>query len=425
MPASSLSSELFGDGTDGGDGANPGDESASLPPLPPSLEPSLGDGGSSSTRASPSDIVAGSLFAGAGVGEFDYELDPVNRNPVVLAALRVIDAMHGQYHAEWGVPDPADPVASSAPIASASTAMPKWMDFLLQRLRSSESSHHVHVLILKLLVARPRVFGPWGQRWLLAVVDSCNVLASECAGWRAAFHYFLRDVCVLLVQWEGVRPSNAPENVAASTFVNHLVSVAAYPREAVWRTNLRLIAGLVRSWGQGLRLDKMALLHMLNRADNRSASFLSPGDRVVATSLTVFAMLLSNQLPVLDRVHDTAIPADKFFDMFAKGLLAKVMGGGIEAGVYLGCADSIMLCRSRAVGPHRVADGLGCVNGSVCVWQKKGVDCVGMGLEAESSIVLFVVCVSSAEAPVQPLRRCVWPHAGRGQGIPHWPGAGQ
>ena len=30
-----------------------------------------------------------------------------------------------------------------------------------------------------------------------------------------------------------------------------------------------------------------------------------------------------NKLPVLDPLHDTAIPKDKFFDMIAKGLLVK------------------------------------------------------------------------------------------------------
>ena len=92
------------------------------------------------------------------------------------------------------------------------------------------------------------------------------------------------------------------------------LSVAPHPRDAVWRANMRLIASLLKTWTQ-VRLDKMPLLHMLNRGDGKSASYLSPADRVVATSLTVFLALLANGVRVLDPVHDASIPPDKFYDM--------------------------------------------------------------------------------------------------------------
>lgn len=75
-----------------------------------------------------------------------------------------------RYYLEWGVPSPSAPPSDDGPaIKLTVTSMPKWMEFLLARLRSTESSPAVHLFVLKLVVSRPRLFGAWGPRWLLAV----------------------------------------------------------------------------------------------------------------------------------------------------------------------------------------------------------------------------------------------------------------
>jgi hypothetical protein len=93
--------------------------------------------------------------------------------------------------------------------------------------------------------------------------------------------------------------------------VNHLISISPGNRESVWKANLRIVAGLISIWGPSLSIRKMDLLHMLNKKDEASLSFLSPGDRIVATALAVFAMLLTSGLPALNLISDTDIPPDK------------------------------------------------------------------------------------------------------------------
>ena len=73
----------------------------------------------------------------------------------------------------------------------------------------------------------------------------------------------------------------------ASAFVNHLISVCSFSRELVWKANLRLIAGLISTWGVSLSINKMDLLHMLNRKDEGSRSSLSEGDRIVSTGVSL------------------------------------------------------------------------------------------------------------------------------------------
>ncbi len=70
---------------------------------------------------------------------------------------------------------------------------------------------------------------------------------------------------------------------AASLFINQLISVTPYHREAIWRANIRLLSGLMFEWGRFVRIDKTALGHMLNKKDENSRAFLSVGDRIAAT----------------------------------------------------------------------------------------------------------------------------------------------
>lgn len=123
----------------------------------------------------------------------------------------------------------------------------------------------------------------------------------------------------------------------SSVLVNHLIAVTPLPREGVWSANLQIIGGLVSIWGPGLTLSKMDLLHMLNKKDEMSRSYLSPADRFPATgtlsirilesymivarflvdicvlaALAVFAMLLKNNLPALHPTADADIPPDKY-----------------------------------------------------------------------------------------------------------------
>jgi hypothetical protein len=73
------------------------------------------------------------------------------------------------------------------------------------------------------------------------------------------------------------------DRAMASALVNHLVAISPGNRDSVWKANLRIVAGLITIWGPSLSIRKMDLLYMLNKKDEASLSFLSPGDRVVAT----------------------------------------------------------------------------------------------------------------------------------------------
>lgn len=138
------------------------------------------------------------------------ELDALNANMCMPTIIRLINHMEGKFSAVDRTREP-----------------PKWMLEMhskfsqtgtpaLARTDFVDTTHpSVLLFILKIMINKEEVFQPYHSFWLQPILEvSIKHLCNQ-----SGFHYFLRDVCLLLLKWRAVPSQNEKEFGLASQFI--------------------------------------------------------------------------------------------------------------------------------------------------------------------------------------------------------------
>lgn len=132
---------------------------------------------------------------------------------------------------------------------------------------------NIKIFILKLLVNNSQLFKPFAQHWFRAI---CEFIVNKNTG-GVGFHYFLRDLATLLVQWSDdftPRFENYQERTLCCQVMNNLIKLAADKSKYIFNINIEIIATLLLKWRHVVCLDKVILCAMLTRDDTKEGSHL-------------------------------------------------------------------------------------------------------------------------------------------------------
>jgi DNA-dependent protein kinase catalytic subunit len=76
------------------------------------------------------------------------------------------------------------------------------MQNLLNEINSPETHLNVKIFILKIVVNNPKLFETYAQKWFDPIAKYLTLKNNGGKG----FHYFMRDLCTLLVSWNSFVP---------------------------------------------------------------------------------------------------------------------------------------------------------------------------------------------------------------------------
>ena len=150
---------------------------------------------------------------------------------------------------------------------------PEFMQALLKDVEAPDAHLNVKIFVLKLLVNNSQLFKPFAQHWFTVI---CEFIVSGNTG-GVGFHYFLRDLSTLLIQWsDDFTPKfeNTVERNLCCKVMNVLIKLAADKSKYVFNINIEIIATLLIKWRNVLSLDKGTLCNMLSVPDSKENSHL-------------------------------------------------------------------------------------------------------------------------------------------------------
>ena len=151
--------------------------------------------------------------------------------------------------------------------------MPEFMQSLLQDVEGPNVHNNIKIFILKLLVNNSQLFKPFAQHWFHVI---CEFIVSKNKG-GIGFHYFLRDLATLLVQWSDdfvPKFENVKERQLCCQVLNTLIKLTADKSKYIFNINIEIVATLMLKWKHVVSLDKVILCNMLSMPDSKDGSHL-------------------------------------------------------------------------------------------------------------------------------------------------------
>jgi hypothetical protein len=73
--------------------------------------------------------------------------------------------------------------------------MPEWMRCLLDEAKRGDCSLALRLFIIKVILNREKLFAGFAEQWLGVILEYLSLKENGGVG----FHYFYRDVCMLLL----------------------------------------------------------------------------------------------------------------------------------------------------------------------------------------------------------------------------------
>ena len=172
------------------------------------------------------------------------------------------------------------------------TSMPQWMTGLHSEVIRHDCPLFIKLFIIKLILNRDEIFRPHAKQWSEVLINYC---ASKATGGKG-FHYFLRDVCTTLLAWHSngfVIEESLNNKKQCSEILTNLWKVACDKNPILFKSNLKIIAGLMDKWKKNLFLDREILQKMASFDEKKDDAKLW---RMAA--LQVLDVALNLQIPV-------------------------------------------------------------------------------------------------------------------------------
>lgn len=224
------------------------------------------------------------------------DLDPLNTNSCMAAMLDVIDHMFRVFGRSWG------------------SDMPQFMSFMHAKL--SQTSTHVNIkwFITKIVINRWLIFERYAHAWFRPLVE----LALMPNNGGEGFHYMLRDLCYLFLQWTDFIPrDNTVDRDLASSFLARLFAVSSdygHDETELWmrlRANLRLVKLLVEKWKTRVTIDKTVILSKLKFPIDVGSRTGGQGKYERYVGLQLMGVILANGFPAYDPLTDAHIKQEE------------------------------------------------------------------------------------------------------------------
>jgi DNA-dependent protein kinase catalytic subunit len=153
--------------------------------------------------------------------EDQLEMDNVNQHECMRNIKRCIDKMVELFKTQTWEQDPG--------------TMPLFMQALNQEARRPETHINVKIFILKIVINNPTLFEPYAAHWFEPIA---SYICEKSNGGKG-FHYFMRDLCTLLISWSKFTPEETPKNKNLCTqMVNTLVKYSADKAKMIFNTNI-------------------------------------------------------------------------------------------------------------------------------------------------------------------------------------------
>lgn len=153
--------------------------------------------------------------------------------------------------------------------------MPLFMQNLLLEIKRPGVHLNVRIFILKILVNNPQLFQRFATHWFEPL---CHYIVQKETGGKG-FHYFLRDLCTMIISWNFV-PNDTPKNRELCTqVVNTLIKCSADKAKLIFNTNIQIVAALIHRWRKLIAINKPNITKMINSqvaADKKAAAGKEP-----------------------------------------------------------------------------------------------------------------------------------------------------
>ena len=118
----------------------------------------------------------------------------------------------------------------------------------------------------------------------------CEFITGKQTGGKG-IHYFIRDLCTLLVLWSDTyKPT---DRAMCSKVINTLIRLAADKSKIIFNINIEILAMLMHRWRTLISIDKDMLVKMLQVPDQTDGSHLWK-----MTAIQMLALACTFEIPV-------------------------------------------------------------------------------------------------------------------------------
>ena len=208
------------------------------------------------------------------------EMDTINQHWCMKNIKRCVDKMKQLFAEDW---------------RQKPNEMPQFAKHLLTEINDPATHPNVKIFILKIVSNDAELFAPQAKHWFEPI---CEFLRSKNKHGKG-FHYFLRDLCTMLISWDYVPEVNASTKLLMSDVVNSLIMISADKVTRVFKQNVQILSTLIRKWRRHIAVSKLILAKMLTRPDSEADSHLWK-----MNAIEILALAVCNQVPVLAKTED-------------------------------------------------------------------------------------------------------------------------
>jgi DNA-dependent protein kinase catalytic subunit len=109
------------------------------------------------------------------------------------------------------------------------------MQNLHTEITRPETHVNIKIFILKILINRPELFQPYAKHWLIPI---CEYMSDKQNGGKG-FHYFVRDLCTILIIWKDFEPEDSTKvKLACTMAVDSLIRALADKTKRIFNKNV-------------------------------------------------------------------------------------------------------------------------------------------------------------------------------------------
>ncbi|KAF2075899.1 hypothetical protein CYY_002790 [Polysphondylium violaceum] len=239
----------------------------------------------------------------------DIEIDQINSNPSMIALLKIIDYYQLKFVST--TPTIGEPQLSD---------MPKWMTEIYNKINDSDLHPNIIIFMIKIIINRPQYFERFYKYWVPILLD--YVVSKNTGG--SGFHYFIRDVCLILLSWPNLYSVSDKLPVAFSTkqliskFINYLFKNCYCSDRRILKSNLTIIKQFTENWKGLFTIDQSTIVeYLVQKGDYKSKS-----RQIKTTGLVLLSIMLCNGIPAFDASnHGTGGQSEfKFYQILLDNL---------------------------------------------------------------------------------------------------------
>lgn len=173
--------------------------------------------------------------------------------------------------------------------------MPQFARYLLNEVTNPETHINIKIFLLKIVSNNPRLFKPYASLWFEPI---CEYLKSKDKRGKG-FHYFLRDLCTMLISWNFVPEDSPKVRLLLTEVVNSLILISADKVKLIFKQNIQILSALISKWRGFIAINKMVVAKMLCIPDSETESHLWKMNAIEILALTV-----CNDVPLLAKAED-------------------------------------------------------------------------------------------------------------------------